>query len=65
MLPTSPRGYVGWVGVENLQLSGLPVSQGGLSQAQVRGLVAAGWELDTQGYNHADLVSLSPSAGPP
>jgi peptidoglycan/xylan/chitin deacetylase (PgdA/CDA1 family) len=52
---------LGWVGVENLQLSGLPVSQGGLSQAQVRGLVAAGWELDTQGYNHADLVTLSPS----
>jgi peptidoglycan/xylan/chitin deacetylase (PgdA/CDA1 family) len=52
---------LGWVGVENLQLSGLPVSQGGLSQAQVRGLVAAGWELDTQGWNHADLIRLSPS----
>jgi peptidoglycan/xylan/chitin deacetylase (PgdA/CDA1 family) len=52
---------LGWVGVENLQLSGLPVSQGGLSRTQVRGLLAAGWELDTQGYNHADLVTLSPS----
>jgi peptidoglycan/xylan/chitin deacetylase (PgdA/CDA1 family) len=52
---------LGWVGVENLQLSGLPVSQGGLSERQVRGLVAAGWELDTQGWNHADLVTLSPS----
>lgn len=52
---------MGWLGVENLQLSGLPVSQGGLSEHQVRGLVAAGWELDTQGWNHADLIRLSPS----
>jgi peptidoglycan/xylan/chitin deacetylase (PgdA/CDA1 family) len=52
---------LGWVGVENLQLSGLPPSQGGLSRRQVRGLVRAGWELDTQGYSHADLIRLSPS----
>jgi peptidoglycan/xylan/chitin deacetylase (PgdA/CDA1 family) len=52
---------MGWVGDENLQLSGLPTSQGGLSQRQVRGLVAAGWELDTQGWNHADLIRLSAS----
>ncbi len=49
---------LGWVGVENLQLTGLPPSQGGLSRAQVRGLVAAGWELDTQGFSHADLITL-------
>ena len=49
---------LGWVGDENLQLTGLPPSQGGLSQAQVRGLVAAGWELDTQGQSHADLIAL-------
>jgi peptidoglycan/xylan/chitin deacetylase (PgdA/CDA1 family) len=53
---------LGWVGVENLQLTGLPPSQGGLSQAQVRALVAAGWELDTQGFSHADLITLSPEA---
>jgi peptidoglycan/xylan/chitin deacetylase (PgdA/CDA1 family) len=53
---------LGWLGVENLQLSGLPVSQGGLSRRQVRRLVAAGWELDTQGYSHADLITASPSA---
>jgi peptidoglycan/xylan/chitin deacetylase (PgdA/CDA1 family) len=47
-----------WVGVENLQLSGLPPSQGGLSRRQVRALVAAGWELDTQGFTHADLITL-------
>jgi peptidoglycan/xylan/chitin deacetylase (PgdA/CDA1 family) len=47
-----------WVGVENLQLSGLPPSQGGLSTAEVRGLIRAGWELDTQGWSHADLSTL-------
>jgi peptidoglycan/xylan/chitin deacetylase (PgdA/CDA1 family) len=50
---------LGWVGDENIQLTGLPPSQGGLSQAQVKGLVAAGWELDTQGVSHADLIALS------
>ena len=49
---------LGWVGDENLQLSGLPPRQGGLSSAQVRGLLDAGWELDTQGYSHADLIRL-------
>jgi peptidoglycan/xylan/chitin deacetylase (PgdA/CDA1 family) len=49
-----------WVGDENIQLTGLPPSQGGLSEAQVRGLVAAGWELDTQGISHADLITLDP-----
>ncbi|HMD51512.1 MAG TPA: polysaccharide deacetylase family protein [Solirubrobacteraceae bacterium] len=55
-LPVLQR--LGWVGVENLQLSGLPPSQGGLGEGQVRGLLAAGWELDTQGFSHADLVTL-------
>jgi len=49
---------LGWVGDENLQLSGLPPSQGGLGAGQVRGLLAAGWELDTQGISHADLITL-------
>jgi peptidoglycan/xylan/chitin deacetylase (PgdA/CDA1 family) len=52
---------LGWEGVENLQLTGLPPSQGGLSHEQVHGLVAAGWELDTQGFSHADLITLDPS----
>lgn len=51
-----------WVGVENLQLAGLPPSQGGLSARQVAGLVASGWELDTQGMSHADLPALGPTA---
>ena len=53
---------LGWVGVENMQLTGLPPSQGGLSDAQIHGLVAAGWELDTQGISHADLIALGPAA---
>jgi len=53
---------LGWVGDENLQLTGLPPSQGGLSQREVRGLVAAGWELDTQGFSHADLITLDAEA---
>jgi peptidoglycan/xylan/chitin deacetylase (PgdA/CDA1 family) len=53
---------LGWVGVENMQLTGLPPSQGGLSEAQISGLLAAGWELDTQGISHAELTKLSPAA---
>jgi peptidoglycan/xylan/chitin deacetylase (PgdA/CDA1 family) len=49
---------LGWVGDENIQLTGLPPSQGGLGPAQIRGLLAAGWELDTQGLSHADLPML-------
>jgi peptidoglycan/xylan/chitin deacetylase (PgdA/CDA1 family) len=58
-LPVLKR--LGWVGVENMQLSGLPPSQGGLTDAQVRGLLSAGWELDTQGISHADLIALDAS----
>jgi len=53
---------LGWVADENIQLSGLPPSQGGLGEGEVRELVADGWELDTQGISHADLVALSPEA---
>jgi peptidoglycan/xylan/chitin deacetylase (PgdA/CDA1 family) len=49
---------LGWVADENIQLTGLPPSRGGLTEAQVRGLIAAGWELDTQGISHADLIKL-------
>ncbi len=53
---------LGWVGDENIQLTGLPPSQGGLSQEEVHGLIAAGWELDTQGFSHADLITLDAQA---
>jgi peptidoglycan/xylan/chitin deacetylase (PgdA/CDA1 family) len=58
-LPVLKR--LGWVADENIQLTGLPISQGGLSDAQVKGLVDAGWELDTQGMSHADLIRLGAS----
>lgn len=51
-----------WVADENIQLTGLPPSQGGLTDAEVRGLVNAGWELDTQGISHADLIALDAAA---
>jgi peptidoglycan/xylan/chitin deacetylase (PgdA/CDA1 family) len=53
---------MGWVGVENIQLTGLPPSQGGLAEHEVRGLLQAGWELDTQGFSHAELITLSASS---
>jgi peptidoglycan/xylan/chitin deacetylase (PgdA/CDA1 family) len=49
---------LGWVADENIQLTGLPPSQGGLTDSQIRGMVRAGWELDTQGISHADLITL-------
>jgi peptidoglycan/xylan/chitin deacetylase (PgdA/CDA1 family) len=52
---------MGWVGNEMMQLSGLPPSQGGLSDGQVRGLVSDGWEIDTQGMSHADLIAVPAS----
>ncbi len=52
---------LGWVGDENIQLTGLPPSQGGLGQEEIHGLVKAGWELDTQGFSHADLIALDPA----
>jgi peptidoglycan/xylan/chitin deacetylase (PgdA/CDA1 family) len=51
---------LGWPAVENLQLEGLPPSQGGLTPREIRALVGAGWELDTQGFTHADLTRLGP-----
>jgi peptidoglycan/xylan/chitin deacetylase (PgdA/CDA1 family) len=57
-LPVLQR--LGWVADENMQLSGLPPSQGGLGTEEIRAMVAAGWELDTQGYSHADLIKLGP-----
>jgi peptidoglycan/xylan/chitin deacetylase (PgdA/CDA1 family) len=55
-LPVLQR--LGWVADENIQLAGLPPSQGGLTPDQVKGMVQAGWELDTQGISHADLITL-------
>ncbi len=55
-LPVLKR--LGWVGVENLQVNGLPASDGGLTDSQIRSLITAGWELDTAGLSQADLTTL-------
>ena len=52
---------LGWVGVVDLQLTGLSPSDGGLTGDQIRSLIAAGWELDTQGVDHTDLTTLDPT----
>jgi peptidoglycan/xylan/chitin deacetylase (PgdA/CDA1 family) len=59
-LPVLKR--LGWVGNEMVQTDFIDLtSQGGISDAQVRGLIAAGWELDTQGMTHYDLITASPT----
>ncbi len=52
---------LGWVGVANIQINGLPQSEGGISDAQIRGLIAAGWEIDSEGVSAGDLTSLDSS----
>ena len=58
-LPVLKR--LGWVGVENLPVTGLPPSEGGLSDAQIRALIAAGWELDTEGLTDTNLTTVDPT----
>jgi Polysaccharide deacetylase len=48
-----------WVADENIQLTGLPPSQGGLTSAEVKALIDAGWELDTQGISRSIRASSS------
>ncbi len=55
-LPVLKR--LGWVAVANLEVSGLSPSEGGMTDSQVRGLQAAGWELDAEGATHTDLTSV-------
>jgi peptidoglycan/xylan/chitin deacetylase (PgdA/CDA1 family) len=54
-LPTMRRWH--WPGVLNLAVKNLHVS-GGLSERQVRRLIAAGWELDAHTLTHPDLTTL-------
>jgi peptidoglycan/xylan/chitin deacetylase (PgdA/CDA1 family) len=48
----------GWPGVLNLQVRRIG-ARGGLSKAQVRALVRAGWELDAHSISHPDLTRVS------
>jgi peptidoglycan/xylan/chitin deacetylase (PgdA/CDA1 family) len=49
---------LGWVAVANLPVNGLPVSEGGMTDAQIRGLLAAGWELGSEGISNTDLTMV-------
>jgi peptidoglycan/xylan/chitin deacetylase (PgdA/CDA1 family) len=49
---------VGWVGVENLSVTRLPPSEGGMDDSQVGALIAAGWELDAEGDTKQDPTTL-------
>lgn len=49
---------LGWVGDENLVVNGFSPAEGGISDAEIRGLIAAGWEIDTQGVSHRDLIGI-------
>jgi peptidoglycan/xylan/chitin deacetylase (PgdA/CDA1 family) len=46
----------GWPGVLNLE--GKNVGKGGLTVAQVKGLLAAGWELGAHSMTHPDLPTV-------
>ena len=48
----------GWGGVLNLQVARLGV-RGGLTRAQVRTLIAYGWEIDAHSITHPDLRAVS------
>jgi peptidoglycan/xylan/chitin deacetylase (PgdA/CDA1 family) len=49
---------IGWVAVENLPVTGLPTSEGGISDSQVHALIAAGWEIGVQAGAQPDLTTL-------
>jgi peptidoglycan/xylan/chitin deacetylase (PgdA/CDA1 family) len=51
---------LGWRGVLNLEVHNLHVA-GGLSERQVRALLARGWELDAHTLTHPDLTQVDPA----
>jgi peptidoglycan/xylan/chitin deacetylase (PgdA/CDA1 family) len=52
-----PMRERGWPGVLNLTVKNLRVA-GGLSERQIRRLIAAGWEIAAHTVTHPDLTSL-------
>jgi peptidoglycan/xylan/chitin deacetylase (PgdA/CDA1 family) len=46
-----------WPGVLNLAVKNLQV-RGGISERQVRRLIAGGWEIDAHSLSHADLTAI-------
>jgi peptidoglycan/xylan/chitin deacetylase (PgdA/CDA1 family) len=51
---------LGWPGVLNLEVKNLTVA-GGITKAQVRRLIRAGWEIDAHTITHRDLTTLDPA----
>jgi peptidoglycan/xylan/chitin deacetylase (PgdA/CDA1 family) len=49
----------GWPGVLNIEVENLSIA-GGITKAQVRHLIAAGWEIDAHTLTHRDLTTLDP-----
>ncbi len=52
---------LGWVGDENLQLTGLPPSQGGSPRRRSKGWSRPAGSSTRQGFSHADLITLDAS----
>jgi peptidoglycan/xylan/chitin deacetylase (PgdA/CDA1 family) len=52
---------LGWPGVLNLEVKNLSVA-GGITHAEVRRLIAAGWEIDAHTLTHRDLTTLDAAA---
>src|SRR3954452_24641087 len=50
---------LGWPGVLNLEVNN--VRPGDLTANQIRGLIAAGWEVDSHTITHPDLTTVSDS----
>ena len=50
---------LGWSGALNLKVKVIGEA-GGLSEWQVRALLAVGWELDSHTISHPDLTTLGP-----
>jgi peptidoglycan/xylan/chitin deacetylase (PgdA/CDA1 family) len=59
-LPVLKR--LGWVAVANVQSTGLSPTDGGATDAQIRGLAAAGWQIGAEGNTQTSVGSLDPAA---
>jgi peptidoglycan/xylan/chitin deacetylase (PgdA/CDA1 family) len=59
-LPVLKR--LGWIGVVNVEANGRSPADGGLNDAQIHGLITAGWELDAASGSQTDLTGLSDAA---
>jgi peptidoglycan/xylan/chitin deacetylase (PgdA/CDA1 family) len=51
---------LGWPGVLNLAISHLDTA-GDMTTAEVRELIAEGWELDSHTFSHVDVTTLDPA----